>query len=121
VTVARVEVSIERATAAGRPAEITRSIGRRSGAPDVHPSALRRRGFKATLPNRSVDRGSPHAARSLLDLRLDQHGEMVERLPLHEEVTSKSRTVLLIMTINPDGSLAGSSTSGLRPRIGAKA
>jgi hypothetical protein len=33
-----------------------------------------------------------------------EFGDFMRRL--HEEVTSKSRTVLLIMTINPDGSLA---------------
>jgi hypothetical protein len=48
-----------------------------------------------------------------------EFGDFMRRL--HEEVTSKSRTVLLIMTINPDRSLAGSSTSELRPTIGAKA
>jgi hypothetical protein len=38
------------------------------------------RGFEATLPHRPVNRSSLHTARSLLDLRLDQHGEVVERL-----------------------------------------
>jgi hypothetical protein len=33
--------------------------------------------FRSASP---VYRGSPHAARSLLDLRLDQHGEVGERL-----------------------------------------